>query len=67
MKKKLEKVFVSPEFRKKLIYEAKIVHNMTISDYTRMLALDEDTLEKKFKQIKIKKPDFKKKGFDFGF
>lgn len=72
-KPKLVKVYVHPLFKSKLFYEAKILKNMNVSDYTRILGESEESLKNNFRRIKMNPPVFEedtkknKKGFDFGF
>lgn len=64
MKEKLTPIFVSPSFKKKLMYESKIVRGITMAEYTRMLAASDDDIKSLMKK-KVNQP--KKRGFDFGF
>jgi len=65
--KKLDVMFVSPEFKKKMFYEAKVVRGITVAEYTRILAQSDDSLKQSIKPLLPKKDKLDKRGFQFGF
>lgn len=57
---------VSPEFKKKITYEARIVRGVSVAEYTRMIAnSDKDIKSLINKDVKLESKKIRR-GFDFG-
>lgn len=61
-KKKLSYIAVSPEFKKKLMYESKVVRGITMAEYTRKLGESERSIKEELEDSKKKV----RKGWNFG-
>jgi len=67
VKERLEKLWVSPSFKKKMFYEAKVIRGMTVADYSRLLANQGNSLKDKFGESKVIDTKTKSKRFKFDF
>lgn len=64
--KERTRIFVDPSFKKKMIYEAKVKNDMTVMEYSRILAnSDKDIRSIVTKDEKLEKKDVKR--YKFGF
>lgn len=66
-KDKLTPIFVSTGFKKKLMYESKVVRGITMADYTRMLAASDEDVKTLLNKKETKQDKEKKRSFNFGF